>query len=118
MVVNPQWTLQTWRDLLKENEAHDSLALLEGVAAKLGIEVRYEILNGDDDGPSIRGGYCRVRERHQIIVESRLNTVERCVVLAESLSDMNLERVFIPPGARAMIERAQRDRRGQLEPTS
>jgi hypothetical protein len=91
--------------VLKE-EAIRSISLLEGVAQKLGVEVRYESLHGNDDLGASRGGFCLLRGRRLILIEQDLPLQDRCAILARSLGELDLSRVFIPPAARDLIERA------------
>lgn len=93
---------------LDAEAAYRILSLLEGVATKLGIDVRYESLaTGGEDIAASRGGYCRVRGKQIILVEARLGPVERGAVLAQALSGADLSRVFIPPAARQAIEQSR-----------
>ncbi|MCX8037062.1 MAG: hypothetical protein N3D11_08475 [Candidatus Sumerlaeia bacterium] len=77
-----------------------ALSDLEGIAAKLAIPIRYE--KGE-----MRGGLCRLRDRWQIIINAELNDEEKADVLAESLAQMNLDAVFIPPRIRQMLEQVK-----------
>ena len=87
------------------------VSLLEGVAAKVGVEVRYEKLDAsEEDLPSSRGGFCRIRDRRVILVEESLGPIERGAVLASALRRVDLSRVYIPPAARRAIEDAVEDR--------
>jgi len=95
---------------VSKEEAIRSIALLEGVAQKLGVEVRYESLQGNEDLGASRGGLCLLRGRRLILVERDRPLQDRCAILARSLGGLDLSRVFIPPAARDLIERAGRGR--------
>jgi len=77
------------------------LSELEGVAARLGIEVRVEPL-GDDLGT--RGGLCRIRGRPIILIDASLPIGERIVVLAQALSAFDVGSIYVPPVVRECIE--------------
>ena len=70
---------------------------LENLAAHLGIDIRYEPFEGD-------GGLCRLGDRYQVIVNRRLNTLERVRVLGTSLAQFPLDNVFVRPRIREVID--------------
>ncbi len=79
-----------------------ALSDLEEIAAKLAIPIRYE--KGE-----MRGGLCRLRDRWQIIINAELADEEKADVLAESLAQMDLDAVFIPPRIRQALEQVKAD---------
>lgn len=83
----------------------DSLLLqhLEGIAAGLNIEVRYESLADED--LSIQSGRCRVLSRHLILIDSNQPLRERVRLLAREISRWNLEDLYILPQVRDFIAR-------------
>ncbi len=86
------------------HEAGIAIGHLESVAAKLGVEVRYEILVQEGEPGSMRGGLCRVQDRRVIFVDRRLGPVERCAALAEAIATFDLSDIYLPPIARRAIE--------------
>ncbi len=75
---------------------------LEEVAARLGVELRYEHLG--THGIRCDGGYCRVAGKPLILLNSRDSKRRKILVLARSLRKLDLEGIFIAPGIRRIIE--------------
>jgi len=86
---------------MKEEEI---LSGLEKLVESLSIQLRYE--KGD-----FAGGYCVLKEKRMIIVNSSLPPAARIKVLARELSQMNLDNVFVVPALREVIleEASKRD---------
>lgn len=78
--------------------------LLEDLARRLGIAVRYEALGSR--GSSV-GGLCRLQARQVIIVDARAPIAEQVGVLLDVLAGQDLEAIFVPPAIRADLERRQ-----------
>jgi hypothetical protein len=78
---------------MKEDEI---LAGLEKLAESLGIQLRYE--KGD-----FAGGYCVVKDRRMLIVNSTLSPAQRIKVMAGEFAGMNLDHVFVLPVLREVI---------------
>jgi len=79
---------------------HLSLGDLEAVAGRLAIPIRYE--KGE-----MRGGLCRLHGAWQIIINADLADEEKTDVLAESLSQVNLDAIYVPPRVRQLLEQAR-----------
>ncbi len=78
---------------------------LEQAAHKVGLEVRREkILR--EIGYRARGGACRLRERDLVILDRDLPAHEQLEVLAQALSERDLESVYLSPAARRAIQDA------------
>lgn len=77
----------------------DLLQELEAVAAELAVEVRREDLDGS------RGGLCRLRDRTCILLDRGLSLSERVDLMAQALSQIPLEGVFLRPVVRELLER-------------
>ena len=92
---------------MKNHEPRNLLSLLEGAAAKLGIEVRYEDLTPKDDASFSRGGLCRLRDFKIILIHDQLGPEDRCDVLAGALAMLDLSEIYLPPAIRAAIERVR-----------
>lgn len=81
-------------------EEKTTLRLLEDLAQRLGVEIRYE---SPWKGGAHAGGLCRVRGELVILVDASAPVVERIAVLCEALSSLDLDAVFLPPALRAKI---------------
>ncbi len=71
---------------------------LESVATQLAIDVRHEVLAGP------RGGLCRLGGRDLIIIDRHLPLTERVDLMAQALSTLSLDDVFVRPVVRELIE--------------
>ncbi len=78
---------------MKEDEI---LAGLEKLVESLSIQLRYE--KGD-----FAGGYCVLKDKRMMIVNSALSPAQRLKVLASELAGMNLDEVFVLPALREVI---------------
>ena len=76
---------------------------LETLAYRLGIQVRYEHLEGETGFPA--GGLCRVRDRQFIIVNSRAPTAEKIQTLTRALRRFDLSGIYLKPALRDLLER-------------
>jgi hypothetical protein len=83
-------------------------ALLEELkvaAEKLGLKVREERLLREV-GYRVRSGSCRVREDEILFLERGLPASAQIDILVEELAGRPLDRLYLSPAARVMIERA------------
>jgi hypothetical protein len=78
------------------------------VARRLGIEVRVEAFHG---GIRTSGGLCRLRGRVLVLIDQRLGVFERTRTLADALSELDIDGIYLTPEARRFIE-AARERHG------
>jgi hypothetical protein len=81
---------------MKEEEI---LSGLEKLVESLHIQLRYE--KGD-----FAGGYCVLKDKRMMIVNSALSPAMRLKVLARELATMNLDEVFVLPALREAIQEA------------
>ncbi|MBM3280427.1 MAG: hypothetical protein FJY95_20475 [Candidatus Handelsmanbacteria bacterium] len=70
---------------------------LETLAAQLGVEVRYEELEGE-------GGLCRYGGRYYVIAGRHLATNGRIRLLIRELRRLPLEGVYLRPSVRELLE--------------
>lgn len=82
---------------MKEEEI---LSGLEKVVESLQIELRYE--KGD-----FSGGYCVLKDKPLMIVQSNLNAAQKIKVIARELAQMDLQNVFLVPALREVIDEAK-----------
>lgn len=86
-------------------EPSQLVAALEAVAARLGIPVRYDVMNraiGRGRGrPS--GGLCRLRGQPMILLDAELGPRDHVVTLAAALATFELDGFYLPPLVRATI---------------
>jgi hypothetical protein len=77
---------------------------LKEVAARLGVQVREEVLLREV-GYRVRSGGCRVHGEDVIFLDRNLSVGERVQVLVDELAARNLEQVYLPPDVRRLLER-------------
>ena len=70
---------------------------LEGLAADLGIDLRYDALEG-------RGGLCKYGGKTCLILNRSLSVQERIHLLSRALSRFPLDDVFLIPAIREAID--------------
>ena len=70
---------------------------LENVARQLGVEVRTE-------RGRFRGGLCWIDDEQVIVLNTRQPLESRLAVLAESLKSLPVDRVYIRPAVREILE--------------
>jgi hypothetical protein len=85
------------------------VSALEEVAARLGIEVRYDTMDRNHPLGGAGGGFCRLRGKAMILLDSRLTPRDRSAILAKALSRFDLDTIFVAPAVRAAIEAHSRD---------
>jgi hypothetical protein len=73
------------------------IAELEQLAAQFGLTLRYE--KGD-----FEGGYCVLKEEKILVMNKKLPEARKASVLAQALSEIGLDNVFIKPALRQYIE--------------
>jgi len=73
------------------------IAELEEAASQLGLKVIYE--KGD-----FSGGYCILKEEKLIVINKKFDPKHRAVTLAQSLSEVGIENLFLKPAVREYIE--------------
>ena len=73
---------------------------LERAADKLGVRVSYETLAADV-GP---GGLCKVKGEWRAIIDRRAPASEKVALLAQALSQFDLDGVYLSPEVREIIE--------------
>jgi hypothetical protein len=84
-----------------------SLVDLEQVAKALSIKVSY------DDLKSSKGGSCRVMETRRIIINKRLQNIDKLNLLARELGNFDLSGLEIPDKVRKKINEEADQRSGE-----
>jgi hypothetical protein len=93
-----------------DSEFSETLLLqqLEGLAVRLGIEVRYE--NLADDELTIHGGGCRILDQTLIIIDKNQPPAGKARLLARELSRCDLEDFYLLPRVRDFIQASSREK--------
>ena len=80
---------------------HTSLILLEELADRLDIPIRYESITDDLTGP---GGLCRIEGKHALLIDVKATTEERIRIMTEALRRFDLSAVYVKPALRELLE--------------
>jgi hypothetical protein len=80
---------------------------LEKLAVTFGLQIRYEPIRIDDDLPNVPGGLCRLKGDNVLIINSDTTVRDKINTLAEALKNFDLERVYILPVIRELLEKAR-----------
>ena len=70
---------------------------LEELVRQRGTQLRYE--KGD-----FEGGYCILKEQKVLVVNKKVHEMRKAAVLAQALSEIGVDGVFVKPAVRAFIE--------------
>lgn len=81
---------------------------LKGLAEKLGITVREEVLLREV-GYRVRSGSCRVRGEDVLFLDRHARADEKLDALLRELARRNLETEYVSPELRRLLERRSRD---------
>ncbi len=70
---------------------------LEVLVGQVGVRLRYE--KGD-----FEGGYCVLKEEQVLVVNKRLTELRRASILAQALTEIGVDSIFIKPNIRDFID--------------
>jgi hypothetical protein len=80
---------------------------LEELAESFGIQIRHEPIKQDEDLVRVAGGLCLLRGNYVLIIDSKAATGEKIRVLAEAMTHFDLDRIYIKPALRELLERVR-----------
>ena len=80
---------------------HTTLSLLEELADKIDIPIRYETIEDELTG---LGGLCRIEGKFILIINSTATTTEKTQIMIEALRKFNLDDIYIRPALRELLE--------------
>jgi hypothetical protein len=78
---------------------------LEELAGKLGIEIRYGNIPGEDSHRT--GGLCRVKGQYVLIIHSRLTVKEKIAVIIKTLKGFEMGDVYVMPVIRELLDKSK-----------
>ncbi len=79
-----------------------TLGHLEALAHNLGVEIRYESMEGDN--PLSSGGMCRIRDKQVIIINQKAATADKVRTLVKALKSFDLTQIYLRPVLRDLLE--------------
>lgn len=91
--------------MICEDDAARMLELLEQIASKLNVSVRYEGLGQPDDDLHVRSGSCRFKGEKIIIVDKYKPKVEQFYALLAELKQHDLSKIYVAPAIRVLLEK-------------
>jgi hypothetical protein len=77
---------------------------MEELAGRLGIEIRFGIIPGEDSHRT--GGLCRVKGKYMLIIHSRLTQKEKIGVLIKNLKGFEMGNVYVIPAVRELLDKS------------
>jgi hypothetical protein len=77
---------------------------LEELAVTFGLQIRYEPIRIEDNLPNVPGGVCRLKGDNVLIINSNTTVREKINTLAEAVKKFDLDRVYILPVIRELLE--------------
>ncbi|MCE5265410.1 MAG: hypothetical protein LLG97_18000 [Deltaproteobacteria bacterium] len=86
------------------------LIQLEELAGRLNIQVQYESMKSED--PSTFGGFCRIRDRHLIIIHSRAAISRKIDVFTEAVRHFDIDDLFMMPALREYLKKGMNQSSG------
>ena len=76
---------------------------IEELAGKLGIEIRYGKIGGEESHRT--GGLCRVKGQYVLIMHSRLTAKEKIGVIIKTLQGFEIGDIYIMPVIRELLDK-------------
>ncbi len=84
--------------------------LLEELAEGFGVKIRHEAIKQDEDATYVAGGLCLLRGEYVLIVDSNATPRDRISILAAALKHFDLDKVYVRPVVRELLERIPKKR--------
>jgi N-dimethylarginine dimethylaminohydrolase len=78
-----------------------ALSLLEELADKLGIQIRYEITK---DELMEQGGLCRVEGKFILMIDSKATAKEKIQIMKEALRRFDFDGIYLRPALRELLD--------------
>ena len=86
---------------------------IEELAGRLGIEIRYGNIPGEDSHRT--GGLCRVKGKYMLIIHSRLTQKEKIGVIIKALKGFEMGDVYVIPAIRELLDKSDKELRRRHE---
>ena len=84
--------------------------LLEELLERFGVRIRYEAIKQDQNLAYVAGGLCVLKGEYVLIVNSSASTRERVMTLATGLKYFDLDKVYIRPDVRELLDKIPEQR--------
>ncbi len=84
--------------------------MLEEVLERFGVRIRYEPVKQDQDLAYVAGGFYVLKGEYVLIVNSSGSARERIITLATALKHSDLDKVYIRPVVRELLDKIPEQR--------
>ncbi len=91
--------------------------LLEELLERFGVRIRYEPIKPDQDLSYVAGGLCVLWGEYVLIVNSNASARERIITMATALKHFDLDKVYIRPVVRELLDEIPDQRPFNISPT-
>ena len=78
---------------------------LEELVKSFGVQIRSEAIKQDEDLVRVVGGLCLLKGEYVLIINSKASTMERIWTLATALKHFDLDRIYLRPVLRELLDR-------------
>ena len=83
---------------------------LEELIKSFGVQIRSEAIKQDEDLVRVAGGLCLLKGEYVIIINSKATKVEKIWTLATALKHFDLERIYLRPVLRELLDKIPEQR--------
>jgi Zn-dependent peptidase ImmA (M78 family) len=84
--------------------------LLEELLERFGVRIRYETIKQDQNVAYVPGGLCILKGEYVLIVNACASTREKVMTLATGLKHFDLDKVYIRPDVRQLLDKIPEQR--------
>ena len=100
---------------LSHMDENSLVDLLEELAEGFGVKIRHEAIKQDEDAVYVSGGLCLLRGKYVLILDSHATVRNRISMLATALKHFNLDKVYIRPVVRELLDAMPKQRPFNLD---
>ena len=91
---------------------------LEELIKSFGIQIRREAIKQDEDSIHVAGGLCLLKGEYILIINSKATKTDRVKTLAAALKHFDLDRIYLRPVLRELLDKFPDQRPLNLNPHS
>ncbi len=88
---------------------------LEELVRSFGIQIRSEPIKQDEDLVKVVGGLCLLKGEYVLIINSEATKADRIWTLATALKHFDLDRIYLRPVLRELLEKIPKSLNLQAE---
>ena len=86
-------------------DQNNIIAQLEELIKSFGIQIRCEAIKQDEDLVRVVGGLCLLKGEYVLIINSKATTMDRIWSLATALKHFDLDRIYLRPVLRELLDK-------------